>query len=369
MAKSTTKLFETTLLTQPAKGGGFGASLVFHVVLGLTLVSLPVTYVERWAESERLAVVPLTVPSTAELKNLDRPQPKPRDFLKSPAASQRLPAPRFEKPAPEKLQAPSRATVPVEPASLLARTSPVRPPPRVELPPVPAIRPPVRTGLLSNATPASPKQAPSKLRVQAGMFAEVELDDTRRPYGVATRTGAFEAAAETRAATAGAPRRTVLAANFRGPNLHNDSRIPARGKVVAASSFGAATATRGVLGKVSEAVQPTAFEDVVAGQLPRKRPRATTKKDLSGQVRIIEKPRPSYTAPAREQQIEGEVVLDVLFEASGTIQVLGVIQGLGYGLDERAAEAARKICFEPAEREGKPIDSRARLRITFQLAY
>jgi len=139
--------------------------------------------------------------------------------------------------------------------------------------------------------------------------------------------------------------------------------------VAAASSFGAATATRGVLGKVSEAVQPTAFENVVAGQLPRERPRATTKKDLSGQVRIIEKPRPSYTAPAREQQIEGEVVLDVLFEASGTIQVLGVIQGLGYGLDDRAAEAARKIRFKPAEREGKPIDSRARLRITFQLAY
>ena len=63
------------------------------------------------------------------------------------------------------------------------------------------------------------------------------------------------------------------------------------------------------------------------------------------------------------------VLLDVLFQASGTIQVLGVIQGLGYGLDARAVEAVRQIRFKPAEREGKPINSRARVRITFQLAY
>ena len=59
----------------------------------------------------------------------------------------------------------------------------------------------------------------------------------------------------------------------------------------------------------------------------------------------------------------------MLFQASGTIQVLGVIQGLGYGLDARAVEAAQNIRFKPAEREGRPVDSRARVRITFQLAY
>ncbi len=124
-----------------------------------------------------------------------------------------------------------------------------------------------------------------------------------------------------------------------------------------------------VLGKVNETVRLTEFHDIVVEQRPRERQPTKTKKDLSAQVQIIEKLRPSYTAAAREHQIEGEVLLDVIFGASGTIQVLGVIKGLGYGLDARATEATRKIRFKPAEREGKPIDSRARVRITFQLAY
>ena len=122
-------------------------------------------------------------------------------------------------------------------------------------------------------------------------------------------------------------------------------------------------------GKVSGTVRPAAFEEIVVEQQPRERPPAKTEENLSSRVQIIEKLRPAYTAAAREQRIEGEVLLDVLFQASGTIQVLGVIQGLGYGLDARAVEAARKIRFKPAEREGRPIDSRARVRISFQLAY
>ena len=51
-------------------------------------------------------------------------------------------------------------------------------------------------------------------------------------------------------------------------------------------------------------------------------------------VEILFKPRPAYTAEARQLRIEGEVLLDVMFSASGQIRVVRVVRGLGHGLDE-----------------------------------
>ncbi|MGB7759800.1 MAG: TonB family protein [Bryobacteraceae bacterium] len=89
----------------------------------------------------------------------------------------------------------------------------------------------------------------------------------------------------------------------------------------------------------------------------------------SGAVEILEKPRPAYTAEARSLRIEGEVVLDVIFGASGEVVVLDVRKRLGHGLDENAIAAARTIRFHPAFRDGKPVDATGIVHIDFQLAY
>ena len=83
---------------------------------------------------------------------------------------------------------------------------------------------------------------------------------------------------------------------------------------------------------------------------------------------ITSKPRPIYTDVAREQRIEGEVVLEVQFAANGKLKVLRVVSGLGHGLDEAAITAAEKIRFKPASRDGAPVDETATLRVVFQLA-
>ena len=85
-------------------------------------------------------------------------------------------------------------------------------------------------------------------------------------------------------------------------------------------------------------------------------------------VQITFKPRPVYTAEAKKKQIEGDVVLEVVFQASGEITINRVVSGLGFGLDEAAEEAARRIKFTPAHEDGKPIDISARIHILFQLA-
>ena len=86
-------------------------------------------------------------------------------------------------------------------------------------------------------------------------------------------------------------------------------------------------------------------------------------------VEITFKPNPVYTDEARSLKIEGEVLLEVSFSASGTLHVNRVVRGLGHGLDEAAIAAANKIRFKPALRNGQAMDSTAIVHVTFQMAY
>jgi TonB family protein len=86
-------------------------------------------------------------------------------------------------------------------------------------------------------------------------------------------------------------------------------------------------------------------------------------------VEITFKPQPVYTDEARGLKLEGEVLLEVLFEANGTLHVNRVVRGLGHGLDEAAVAAANKMRFKPALRIGQPVDSTAVVHVTFQMAY
>lgn len=87
------------------------------------------------------------------------------------------------------------------------------------------------------------------------------------------------------------------------------------------------------------------------------------------QVEIISKPNPVYTDEARSLKLEGEVLLEVLFQANGSLHVNRVVRGLGHGLDENAVAAANKIKFKPALRNGQPVDSTAVVHVVFQMAY
>jgi TonB family protein len=106
-------------------------------------------------------------------------------------------------------------------------------------------------------------------------------------------------------------------------------------------------------------------EPVVAGPA---RPKTESVAPKTVPAEILMKPTPVYTDEARKLRIEGEVLLQVVFESSGKIQVVRVIRGLGHGLDEAAIRAAEQIRFKPALRDGQPADSTAVLHIVFQLA-
>src|SRR3984957_4157573 len=86
-------------------------------------------------------------------------------------------------------------------------------------------------------------------------------------------------------------------------------------------------------------------------------------------VEITFKPNPVYTDEARNLRLEGEVLLEVQFLATGQLHVNRVVRGLGHGLDEAAIAAANKIRFKPATQGGQPIDSTAVVHVVFQMAY
>ncbi len=136
---------------------------------------------------------------------------------------------------------------------------------------------------------------------------------------------------------------------------------------VASTGFGNGIATPPPSTKKGT-VQAGGFADqTVATEAPKKR--VASSENPTTPVDIIEKPRPEYTAEGRSMKIEGDVVLDMVFLANGSIQVNRVISGLGHGLDQAAVRAAQQIKFKPAKRDGQPVDFPARVRIEFRLAY
>jgi TonB family protein len=90
--------------------------------------------------------------------------------------------------------------------------------------------------------------------------------------------------------------------------------------------------------------------------------------DTGRSVEIIGHVKPDYSDEGRRFGIQGEVLLRVMFLASGQVRVLSVLRGLGHGLDDQAIHAAEKIKFRSAEHDGQLIDSEATVHIIFELA-
>lgn len=72
-------------------------------------------------------------------------------------------------------------------------------------------------------------------------------------------------------------------------------------------------------------------------------------------AKIIKKQPARFTKEARENRTSGEVYLYVMLLANGEIGFVLPKKTLPDGLTENAVEAARKIIFEPAVKNGEPV--------------
>ena len=82
---------------------------------------------------------------------------------------------------------------------------------------------------------------------------------------------------------------------------------------------------------------------------------------------FLQRPDPVYTEVARRNNVSGTVRLRILLRADGMAKVLRVVKGLPDGLTERAIEAAERVKFRPAERDGRPVSSVITLEYNFNI--
>lgn len=84
-------------------------------------------------------------------------------------------------------------------------------------------------------------------------------------------------------------------------------------------------------------------------------------------VVLFMKPEPSYTERARQNQVTGVVVIRAVFSANGSVVNIEVKSSLPDGLTEQAIEAAKKIKFLPAAKDGKFVSVWMQLEYNFNL--
>jgi TonB family protein len=83
--------------------------------------------------------------------------------------------------------------------------------------------------------------------------------------------------------------------------------------------------------------------------------------------RLLREVKADYTEEARQRNLVGEVVLEIVVRRDGSVGDLKVLRGLGAGLDERALQAVRQWRFSPAHRLGAPVDVLVEVAVEFRL--
>lgn len=81
----------------------------------------------------------------------------------------------------------------------------------------------------------------------------------------------------------------------------------------------------------------------------------------------IYKEQPRYTPEAKEAKIQGSVTLEVVINTEGHVANVDVLNGLDAGLDRNAVEAVKTWTFQPATKDGKAVNVKARIEINFKL--
>jgi len=349
MARFTNRVvFNESLLPDgQARWGSFGAGFGIECLLLTAVVLIPLLMPQKMEMVQRYWTTPIEAPIVEPWK----PQPKPIEKPKPvPVKVVKPPEP---KPEPVAVEAPKPKIInpvfssPVAKPATVAKKQTKAP----DTPDVAKAFP--DQNIPSMGSSAIPTLKKPREAVQTGGFGDPNgvpaNGNTSRSPNIAAK-GAYDMPA--------------------GPGYGNGTG-GAKGErgVVASSGFGNGVATPGKGGGGRGGVQSAGFADEAAATpAPKAKPVAATTAKTTP-VEILFKPKPIYTDEARSKKIEGDVLLQVVFTAGGNVQIVRIVQGLGYGLDDSAQAAAKQIRFKPAEQEGHSVDFPAIVHITFALAY
>ena len=331
-------VFKEALLPEGKKRWGtFGVGLGLECVALTALVILPLLMPQKFEAMQHYWVTPLEAPVIEAWK--PQPPPKPVVVKRQVVVKKEIPKPEVVEPPKPKIYNPV-ITSPVVKQVVRKVQAP-------DMTEVAKAFPDPNPMLGSSATPTlrKPREA-----VQTGGFGDpngvpANGKTDRNPNIV--QLGGYDMPT--------------------GPGSGNGTGGAKGAKgVVASAGFGNGVASGSPGGGGHGTVQQGMF-DVKAADTPKVKQTAVTSNVKP--VEILSVPKPIYTDEARTRKIEGDVLVEVVFAASGEVKVVRVVRGLGYGLDEAAETAARQIRFKPAQQGGQPVDSPAIAHIKFELAY
>jgi TonB family protein len=174
-----------------------------------------------------------------------------------------------------------------------------------------------------------------------------------------------------------------LAAGMPGMNAANTGNGPRASTVVLGNGSPGSTTIKGngvvaVAGIPHGVPNGTGTGHVPGGQQvslgqapPPPAPKQAAVADVRGNPSptLIFKPKPDYPEEARQAHIEGVITVHIRVLPTGQVEVLGLANKLGHGLDEAAMRAAEATKFRPAtDASGHPVLWDGYVQIAFQLA-
>jgi len=260
----------------------------------------------------------------------------------------------------EPLHLPPLEMAPARVEETIAPTLEPLPAPEPPVATIPVVRPKPDVGALPSTVAVHTFEPPPVVD-RAGFDAPAARAPAKTP--VTTSVGAFDQAAAATRPQPGSDRPNLVTdAGFGAAMAPAGPRAASR--PVADAGFGSSAPAAG-RPQVAQVVRTTDFD----AQPAQPGPRAAAKEPrVDVPLEILSKPTPEYTEEARTLRIEGDVVLEVSFSATGDVHVLRIVRGLGHGLDESATRAAQGMRFKPAQSSGRPIDFRTTVHIIFRLA-
>ncbi|HEY6189848.1 MAG TPA: energy transducer TonB [Pyrinomonadaceae bacterium] len=173
--------------------------------------------------------------------------------------------------------------------------------------------------------------------------------------------------------TAGQPRQEKFLESFMLGPINGDaaaSNVIVGDERVSEEGIGVGTGTSAGFGVGGAIVSPNTGGGEVDGSMPGREPggeKIYSPRDAIQKARILSKPVAEYTELARQHNVSGTVLLKLVLAADGTVKNIRAVAGLPYGLTERAIDAARRIRFVPAMKDGQPVSQYAVLEYGFNL--
>ena len=332
--------------------GAFATSFITNIVVALLVVIISAAVKTKVANDNKLKSLTVAVKEKPPEPKPKPPPPKPPPPIKPLPVPPKIEPPKIKMPDPIK---PPPEVKPIDVPKPVPVVMKAPAPVKVDPPPAPKVvnmaKPAAASVANNDAHPSAVRlgtpDSPIKSSMTGPAVSRVNLS-AGQPGMPPTNSGS------------GPPSKVAFAGSGspQGTNLNGKSASAVKINGLANGCNGPGCNGSGPASATNVAI---AAKPVIASAPP---PKPTG--SLAANPIVTAKPKPAYTEEAKQLHIEGNVSIKIRVAANGAVSVLGVVHGLGHGLDQSAIQATQ---FRPAlDSSGHPTDWEGVVQVSFQMS-